>query len=93
MGFTTGPMVPVSSLALSQMFGRENFARAYGLCTLVNLPALVLGVPIAARIYVATGSYAGAMLLMAALGVLGMVFAFISGRLLRVGGQAELREA
>jgi MFS family permease len=80
MGFTTGPVVPVSSLALSQLFGRESFARAFGLCNLLNLPALVAGVPIAAHIYVTTGSYAGAMLLMAALGVLGMVCALLSGK-------------
>jgi MFS family permease len=86
MGFTSGAMVPVSSLALSQLFGRENFARAYGLCNLLNLPALVLGVPVAAHIYVATGSYSGAMMLMAALGTLGMICALLSSRF---GGAAD----
>lgn len=80
MGFTTAPMVPVSSLAFSQAFGREAFTRAYGLCNLLCFPALVLGVPLAAAIYVATGGYLGAMYLMAALGVIGALAALISAR-------------
>ena len=80
MGFTSAPVVPVSSLALSQAFGRTSFGRAYGLCNLLNLPSLVLGVPIAAHIYVRTGSYAGAMVAMAVLGMLGMLCALIFGQ-------------
>ena len=80
MGFTSAPVVPVSSLALSQLFGRASFGRAYGLCNLLNLPSLMLGVPIAAHIYVRTGSYAGAMVAMAVLGVVGMLSALVSGK-------------
>lgn len=79
MGFTTAPMVPVSSLAFSQTFGRQAFTRAYGLCNLLCFPALVLGVPLAAAIYVATGGYGDAMYLMAGLGAIGALAALISG--------------
>jgi MFS family permease len=80
MGFTTGPVVPISSLALSQIFGGESFSRAYGLCNLLNLPALVLGVPIAAHIYVTTGSYTGAMVMMTVLGLVGSIGVLVAGR-------------
>jgi MFS family permease len=90
LGFTGGAMVPVSSLALSQVFGRASFARAYGLCNLINLPALVLGVPIAAHIYVTTGAYTDALILMAALSAVGMVCALLSSR---SGGRLQSQAA
>ncbi|CAN7385434.1 MFS transporter [Phenylobacterium sp. LjRoot219] len=69
--------LPVMSVALSERFGRESFSRAFGLTNLVNLPVSVACVPAAALVYTATGSYAGAIVGVAAfLGVAGaLVFA------------------
>ncbi len=53
--------IPVLSVALSEIFGRESFSRAYGLVNLVNLPFAVVSVPAAAMVYAHTGSYAGAI--------------------------------
>jgi MFS family permease len=55
-------VVPVFSLALSEVFGRESFGRAYGLANLFALPFSVLCVPAAALVYTRTGSYAGAII-------------------------------
>jgi MFS family permease len=71
MGFTSGGVIPMVGMAISQTFGRENFSRVLGLMSLLNLPASVAGVPLAAIIYVRTGSYDGALLAMAALNVFG----------------------
>jgi hypothetical protein len=79
IGFHGAPVVVAISMALSQRFGQANFARAFGLSNLVNLPFMVTGVPIAAHVYVRTGSYAGAVLGLAAFLVVGAVAA-VMGR-------------
>jgi cyanate permease len=78
MGFTSAAVVPVASVALSQLFGRGSFGRAYGVLNLVNLPFLVLGVPVAAHVYVRTGSYTTAIIGVAAFDLLGMLCALMS---------------
>jgi MFS family permease len=54
--------LPVSSAALSELFGRESFSRAYGIFNLINLPFAVLCVPTVTVIYGRTGSYTNAIL-------------------------------
>lgn len=71
IGLASGGIVSMSSMAVSQIFGRESFSRAFGLCNLINLPLMVLGSPVAAHIYVVTGSYDAALAGFAALALLG----------------------
>jgi MFS family permease len=54
--------VPAYSAALSEVFGRESFSRAYGLSQLIILPFSVLCVPAAALVFTRTGSYDGAII-------------------------------
>jgi len=51
------------ALAIAERFGAESFGRAYGISQLINLPFSVASVPLAAWIYVRTGSYANALIL------------------------------
>lgn len=56
--------VPASfALAISEQFGAESFARAYGISQFVNLPFSFGSVPLAAWIFERTGSYADALIL------------------------------
>lgn len=71
--------LPVVPVALSERFGRENFSRAYGLMNLVNLPVSVICVPAAALVYTRTGSYAGAIVGVAAFLMLAAVLVFAAG--------------
>jgi cyanate permease len=56
-GLQGSAMISCLGLALSEQFGQDNFAKAYGSSTLVGLPFAVLSVPIASGIFVRTGSY------------------------------------
>jgi MFS family permease len=80
MGLHGSAVVAVVSLALSQRFGQANYGRLFGLSNLVNLPLMVLGVPIAGYLYVRTGSYMSAMLGLIALFVVGAIAAAVGGR-------------
>jgi sugar phosphate permease len=74
--------VPVLSVALSDVFGRDAFSRAYGLVNLINLPFAVLSVPAAAMLFARTGSYARVVLCQASFLGLGclLVLAVRRGR-------------
>jgi MFS family permease len=61
LGLHGGGMAASLAMAISQQFGPATFGRAVGLAHTVGLPLNFLGVPIAARIYTQTGSYAGAI--------------------------------
>jgi cyanate permease len=78
IGFMGAPIVAVASMAFSQSLGRASFGRALGLCYLIDLPFLVLGVPAAARVYVRTGSYAGALIGMVVFLLVGAACALVS---------------
>lgn len=80
LGLHGSAVVAVVSLALSQRFGQANYGRLFGLSNLVNLPLMVLGVPIAGHLYVRTGSYMSAMLGLIALFVVGAIAAAVGGR-------------
>lgn len=71
--------LPVMSVALSERFGRESFSRAFGLTNLVNLPVSVACVPAAALVFTRTGSYAGAIVGVAAFLMLAGVLVFVAG--------------
>jgi hypothetical protein len=73
MGLCGAGVGAVASMALSQRFGQASFGRAFGLSNLMNLPFMVLGVPVAGHIYVRTGSYTAA--------VMGVVGVFLLGGL------------
>jgi MFS family permease len=79
IGLHGSAVVAVVSLALSQRFGQANYGRLFGLSNLVNLPLMVLGVPIAGHLYVRTGSYMSAMLGLIALFVVGAIAAAVGG--------------
>jgi cyanate permease len=83
MGFTGAPVVVAASVALSQRFGPASFARAFGLCNLMNLPFMVLGVPAVAHVYVVTGSYAGAIIGLMGFFLVGAICA-LTGRVARL---------
>ncbi len=72
--------IPVLGVALSEVFGRESFSRAYGLVNLVNLPFAVVTVPAAAMVYAHTGSYAGAIVGEAGFLALGCLLVLIARR-------------
>jgi MFS family permease len=61
IGFHGGGIVPSFSMTLSQRFGEANFSRAYGLGNMMALPVTTLVVPVAAAVFVRTGSYGGAL--------------------------------
>jgi MFS family permease len=84
MGLTGAPVVVGIGMALSQRFGPASFGRAFGLSNLVNLPFIVLGVPIAGRVYARTGSYAGALI--------GLVVFLLIGAVAAVAGRSRSRE-
>ncbi|HYP64008.1 MAG TPA: MFS transporter [Acidocella sp.] len=65
IGLNGAGVVPVFSYALSEAFGRESFSRAYGVANLINLPFSVACVPVAAVIFMRTGSYNGAIIAVA----------------------------
>jgi predicted MFS family arabinose efflux permease len=68
-------ILPVLAMSLSEVFGRDNFSRAYGLGQLLNLPFSVLCVPVAALIYSHTGSYSGAIIVQAIFFLIGVPLA------------------
>jgi len=78
IGFMGAPIVAVVSMAFSQSLGRASFGRAVGICYLVDLPFLILGVPAAAHVYVRTGSYAGALIGMVVFLLVGAACAVVS---------------
>jgi predicted MFS family arabinose efflux permease len=90
IGFTGAPIVAIVSIAFSQSLGRANFGRALGMCYLLDLPCLVLGVPAAAHVYVRTGSYAGAIIGLAAFLLLGAACALMSRATQRKSKSAQL---
>jgi hypothetical protein len=49
-------------MAVSERFGQASFERAFGLGTFAILPFMVTAVPLAAAIFMHTGSYRGALL-------------------------------
>lgn len=79
-GLQGSAMVSCMALALSEQFGQANFAKAYGASTLVGLPFAVASVPIAAGVFVRTGSYAPVFLLAAIVLAIGAVLALTVGR-------------
>ncbi len=62
-GLHSAGIIPAFALSLSEYFGRASFARAYGLANMASLPFTVLMIPLAAYLYVRTGSYQGALLI------------------------------
>ena len=71
MGLHGSAMVPAFSLAITQLFGVENFSRVYGIGFLITLPFNALSVPIFGLVYKNTGSYANAVVGLAAILVVG----------------------
>ncbi len=80
IGLHAAGVVPVFSAALSEVFGKESFSRAYGLVQLIILPFSVLCVPAAALVYTRTGSYAGAIIGVAVFLLLGSFLAVTARR-------------
>jgi MFS family permease len=79
LGLLGAAVVPAFGMALSQQYGEATFGRAYGLGFMIQLPFNLLGVPIAARVYMGTHSYAHA--------VMGLVVFFVVGALFAVSAR------
>jgi cyanate permease len=85
LGAHAASVIAVIGMAFSQRFGQASFARAFGVSNLLNLPIMVLGVPLAAYVYVRTGSYAGALLGTIGFLLLGAVCAAMGQRASQIG--------
>jgi MFS family permease len=72
--------MPVLGLAITELFGRESYSRAFGLFNIVNLPFGVLCVPASALVYARTGSYAAVIMGQAAFLLFGALLAFFARR-------------
>jgi MFS family permease len=66
IGLNAAGITPAFSAALSEVFGKESFSQAYGLCQLIILPFSVACVPVVSIAYTKTGSYAVAIIGVAA---------------------------
>ncbi len=62
MGLHGAALIPTFGVALSQQFGRSGFGRGLGVFYLMSLPFNLMAVPIAAHVYVRTGSYLDALI-------------------------------
>jgi MFS family permease len=62
IGVCGAGLVAAFGTALAEHFGAASFGRAYGLSSLVNLPFIAGGAPLAGYVFVKTGSYSGALL-------------------------------
>jgi len=80
IGLHAAGVVPVFTAALSEVFGKESFSRAYGLVQLIILPFSVLCVPAAAMSYTRTGSYAVTVIAIAAFLLVSAVLALSARR-------------
>jgi MFS family permease len=87
LGLLGAAVVPAFGMALSQQYGAASFGRAYGLGFVVQMPFNLVGVPIAARVYMATHSYSLAVVGLMAFFVLGALFA-ISARITKPAAAA-----
>lgn len=63
IGPCSGGLHPAFAALLANAFGREGFAQALGLATLLMLPFTFFAAPLAGGIYDATGSYSTAFML------------------------------
>lgn len=62
IGMHTSGISAAVGVALSERFGSESFSRAFGLTTLIGKVVSIVAVPLAATVYVKSGSYAGALM-------------------------------
>jgi len=56
-GFGMGGVIPLHAMIISSLFGRGEFGKVMGLTRPTMLPLHFMGIPVAALIYDATGSY------------------------------------
>jgi MFS family permease len=80
IGFHGAAGLPLFGMAASQLFGQASFGRAFGLGTLGMLPFMVAAVPIAAMVYVRTGSYSADLVGHTVFFVLAAVLILVVGR-------------
>ena len=62
IGLHGAAALPLFGMAVSERFGQASFERAFGLGTFAIFPFMVTAVPLAAAIFMHTGSYRGALL-------------------------------
>ncbi len=80
--------VPITGVGLTEQFGVASFGRGFGLVNMMSLPFTVFTVPLAALVFVKTGSYVGALTGQITLYLLGAAIILSIGRRAgRVGGQ------
>ncbi len=79
--------VPTYGVALSGEFGATSFARAFGLGNMVSLPLTVLAVPLAASVYVRSGSYGEALAMQSAFFLVAALLVLVVG-----GKRVSIRE-
>ena len=78
-------LVAAFGTALAEHFGAASFGRAYGLSSLVNLPFVAGGAPLAGYVFVKTGSYGTALM--------GQIVFYVIGALLAGTMQRRPRTA
>jgi MFS family permease len=79
IGLHGAAALPLFGMAASECFGPASFGRAFGLGTLGCLPFTVAAVPLAAMIFVRTGSYGGALAIQTVFFVLAALLVFFIG--------------
>jgi MFS family permease len=78
-GLHSSGSIPAFAMSLSEYFGQSSFARAYGLGNMVTLPFTVLMIPLAAIMFVHTGSYGSALLVQACFFLVAALFVLAIG--------------
>jgi MFS family permease len=91
IGLHGAGVLPVTGTMLGELFGRESFSRAYGICNVINLPFSVACVPAAAWVYERSGSYSGALIGQACFFAIALVLAMSARQ--RSAGLPTTREA
>ena len=80
--------LPMFGVAISEAFGKASFGRAFGMGTLGVLPFSVGAPPLAAAVFVRTGSYADAIVVHLALFAIGAaLLVFFGGRAAKIAAQ------
>jgi MFS family permease len=88
IGLHGAAALPMFGVAISEAFGKASFGRAFGLGTLGALPFSVGAPPVAAAVFVRTGSYADAIAIHLGLFALGvMLVALFAAKPARMSSQ------
>lgn len=80
LGMHGAGAIPGLGRGISDAFGQASFSRGFGVNTMIGLPFMAVALIGAPSVYAATGSFAPAILAMAAFFVVGVFMALYAGR-------------